>query len=134
MKERITSSHRKSLFSARKGAGVVLALGALISISLPAQARFDYNNWQPALGRVHSAENQLETRLNRDYDLGLIDWNEMAMLRRDLDGIQAQEDEFRMDHNGLGSHDRKCLNAKLSRFQQNLYRAEGDKVITLAGL
>ncbi|MCA9804829.1 MAG: hypothetical protein KC777_22825 [Cyanobacteria bacterium HKST-UBA02] len=107
--------------------GVTIALGALTAISLPAQASYDWNNWEPVLGTVHYSEDSLETRLNRDFDNGLIDSNELAMLRRNLDGIQAQEDEFRMDHNGLGRHDIKCLKAKLERFRQDLQRAEADK-------
>lgn len=111
----------------RNQLGFVIALGALFVIATPAQARFDYTNWQPALGPIHATEDALEARMNIDYSRGYIDSNELAMLRRDMDGIQAQEDEFRMDHNGLGKHDRKCLVNKLRRFEQNLNRAEGDK-------
>lgn len=107
--------------------GITLSVGTLIALSQPAQARFDYDNWQPVLGSAHNYENALEVRLNRDYDNGVIDTNELAMLRRDLDGIEAQEDEFRMDHNGLGIHDRKCMANKLITFEQKLSRAESDK-------
>lgn len=107
--------------------GVSLALGALIFSGGAAQARYDYNNWQPALGTTHGIEDSLEARLNDDYKRGYIDTNELAQLRRDLDGIEAQEDEFRIDHNGLGVHDRKCLSNKLKRFERNLSRAESDK-------
>lgn len=110
------------------------AMGALLVCTVPAQARFDYNNWQPTVGPTHSIEDALEVRLNHDYNSGLIDSNELAMLRRDLDGIQAQEDEFRMDHNGLGTHDRKAMKAKLQRFQDNLRRAESDKQCTIVML
>lgn len=107
---------------------LALITGFFLLLNTPAaQARFDYNNWQPTKGNTHSYEDALEVRLNSDYKNGFIDSNEMAMLRRDLDGIQAQEDEFRMDHAGLGIHDRKCLADKLKRFDQNLLRAESDK-------
>ena len=107
---------------------LALITGFFLLLNTPAaQARFDYNNWQPTVGNAHSYEDALEVRLNSDYKNGFIDSNEMAMLRRDLDGIQAQEDEFRMDHAGLGIHDRKCLADKLKRFDQNLLRAESDK-------
>ena len=113
---------------------VAVAMGLMIAFNLPAQARFDYNNWQPTIGPTHSIEDALEVRMNSDYKSGLIDANELAMLRRDLDGIQAQEDEFRMDHNGLGTHDRKCVKAKLQRFLDNLVRAESDKQCTIVML
>ncbi len=111
-----------------KNACAALALGALLMVGLQqAQARSDFNNWQPAIGALNQEEDYLNARMNRDYKKGLIDWDEMAQMRRDLDGIQCQADEFRMDHNGLGTHDVNCVLNKLNRFEQNLDRAEKDK-------
>lgn len=119
--------NNRKIATGSKFLGVSIALGVLIFSGSAAQARYDYNNWQPALGTTHSIEDSLEARMNDDYTRGYIDTNELAQLRRDLDGIQAQEDEFRVDHNGLGRQDRKCLSNKLKRFEQNLSRAESDK-------
>jgi hypothetical protein len=110
-----------------KTLSITLALGTVFVCGTPAFASYDFWNWQPQKGAIHQKENKLEARLQRDYNRGLIDSNEYAQLVRDLDGITVQEDEFRVDHNGLGANDVKCMKAKLSRFQQNLNRAEGDK-------
>jgi hypothetical protein len=107
-------------------ATLTLAFAAVL-IGLPAQARFDYDNWQPVRGQIHHQENRLEQKLNQAYNKGLIDTNELAQMRRDLDGIKAQEDEFRTDHNGLGQNDVACMEHKLNEFQQDLNRAESDK-------
>ncbi len=106
---------------------LVAALGAVFVIGLPAQARFDWDNWQPVQGTVHKQQDCLEKRINRDYNQGKIDSCEMAQLRRDLDGIGAQEDEFRMDHNGLSQKDQQCMQHKLNQFKQDLTGAEADK-------
>lgn len=106
---------------------LTLAFGTFFIVGMPAQARFDYDNWQPVKGQIHRQENKLEEKLNRDYDRGIIDCMELAQMRRDLDGIKVQEDEFRVDHNGLGKHDVCCLKSKLNEFQQDLNRAEADK-------
>lgn len=106
---------------------LTLAFGAVLIYGLPAQARFDYDNWQPVKGQIHKQENRLEKSLNAAYDKGMIDSLELAQLRRDLDGIKAQEDEYRMDHNGLGANDVKSLKAKLNQFQQDLNREQADK-------
>jgi len=106
---------------------LTLAFGAVLIYGLPAQARFDYDNWQPVKGQIHKQENRLEKSLNSAYDKGMIDSLELAELRRDLDGIKAQEDEYRMDHNGLGANDVKSLKTKLNQFQQDLNREESDK-------
>ena len=106
---------------------IVIAFGAAFSSVNPAHARSDWTNWQPQLGAIHRFEDSIDKQLNRDYKAGLIDSNEMAQLRRDLDGIRDQEDEFRVDHNGLGPKDQKCMMDKLIRFQENLDRATGDK-------
>jgi hypothetical protein len=107
--------------------GLTLAFGAVLICGLPAQARFDYDNWQPVKGQIHHQENRLEQQLNRAYNQGMIDSNELAQMRRDLDGIKTQEDEFRCDHNGLGQKDVQCIDQKLNQFQQDLNRAEADK-------
>ncbi len=109
--------------------GVITTLAALCIFALPAQARYDYENWQPEYGPVHSWEDNLETQLNVAYKNGLIDTNELSQMRRDLDGIEAQEDEFRVDHNGLGANDIKCMMSKLNRFQGDLNRAIADKLV-----
>lgn len=101
--------------------------GAILICGLPAQARFDYDNWQPVKGQIHRQEDRLEKQLNGAYDKGMIDTMELAQMRRDLDGIKVQEDEFRVDHNGLGQKDVCCLKHKLNQFQQDLNRAEADK-------
>lgn len=120
-------SGRKTQY-ALKASSLTIAL-ALITLGLPAQARFDYMNWQPMVGPIHDTENKLEVQLNCDYKQGFIDTNELAQLRRDLDGIQAQEDELRVDHNGLGANDIKALTNSLDRFEQNLDRAASDKFV-----
>lgn len=107
------------------------AVATVFSIGMPAQARYDFWNNQPQPGAIHQKENRIEARLQRDYNRGLIDSNEFAQMQRDLDGITVQEDEFRVDHEGLGPNDQKCVQAKLNRFQENLSRAEGDKVDTV---
>jgi len=106
---------------------LTLAFGAVLIFGLPAQARFDYDNWQPVKGQIHTQEDRLEKAINKDYNKGMIDSLELAQLRRDLDGIKAQEDEFRMDHEGLGVKDVKCIKAKLNQFQQDLNREVADK-------
>lgn len=111
---------------------LTLALGAVIIYGLPAQARFDYDNWQPVKGRIHMQENRLEKSLNCAYNKGMIDSLELAQLRRDLDGIKAQEDEYRMDHNGLSAKDMKSITSKLNQFQQDLNREEADKYMAPA--
>lgn len=107
--------------------GVTIAVGAVLSIGMPAQARYDFWNNQPQPGAIHQKENRIEARLQRDYNRGMIDSNEFAQMQRDLDGITVQEDEFRVDHNGLGANDQKCIQSKLNQFQQDLSRAEADK-------
>lgn len=111
---------------------LTLALGAIVICGLPAQARFDYDNWQPVKGRIHTQENRLEKSLNCAYNRGMIDSLELAQLRRDLDGIKAQEDEYRMDHNGLSAKDMKSITSKLNQFQQDLNREEADKYMAPA--
>lgn len=118
----------KKLINNTTIATVSLAFGTVLLIGMPAQARFDYDNWQPVKGQIHRQEDRLEKQLNKDYNKGLIDTNELAQLRRDLDGIKVQEDEFRMDHNGLGANDVKCIDKKLNQFQQDLNRAVADKI------
>ncbi|MDZ4836732.1 MAG: hypothetical protein SGJ27_23375 [Candidatus Melainabacteria bacterium] len=117
----------KTLTTNKTAISLTVAFGTVLICVLPAQARFDYDNWQPVQGRIHQQENRLEQRLNKDYNRGMIDSNELAQMRRDLDGIKTQEDEFRVDHNGLGQHDVCCLKAKLNESQQDLNRAEVDK-------
>lgn len=111
---------------------LTVALGAVLVYGLPAQARFDYDNWQPVKGQIHKQENRLEKSLNCAYNKGMIDSLELAQFRRDLDGIKAQEDEYRMDHNGLSAKDMKSLTAKLNQFQQDLNREEADKYMAPA--
>lgn len=111
-----------------KCASVTLALAALLTWTLPAQARFDYTDWQPQVGPTHATENNLEVQLNKDYTRGLIDENELAMQRRDLDGICVQEDQFRMEHEGLRQKDEKCIMSKLNQFQGDVNNAVADKI------
>ncbi len=116
-----------TLYTKTRATSLTVALGTILICGLPAQARFDYDNWQPVKGPIHQTENRLEQKLNRAYNRGMIDSNELAQMRRDLDGIKAQEDEFRCDHNGLGAKDMQCIANKLNQFQQDLNRAEADK-------
>lgn len=110
----------------------VTAIAAFAIFAIPAQAQqarntYDWLNNQPQVGQVHRQEMNIERQLRRDYNRGFIDSNEYAQLQRDLDGIVVCEDEFRMDHNGLGQKDVQGLKDMLNRFQANLNRETADK-------
>lgn len=113
----------------------VTAIAAFAIFAIPAQAQqaqqarstYDWLNNQPQIGQVHRQEMNLEKQLRRDYNRGFIDSLEYAQLQRDLDGIGVCEDEFRMDHNGLGQKDVQGLKEMLNRFQANLNRETADK-------
>jgi hypothetical protein len=117
-----------------KNVGTALVLGLGLLWASPAQASYDWNNWQPPLGMLHRAEDALENQLDSDYSKGLIDTSELALFRRDLDGITTQEEEYRMDHSGLGRNDERAILAKLLQFQRDLNRATADKFDALASI
>jgi hypothetical protein len=110
----------------------IATTAVLMLCSLPVQARFDGESWEPKVGEIGYQEEQLARELTDDFKAHLIDSNELAMLTRDLDVIRVKEDALRMNHHGLDKKDEERVLKLLAKFQQNLNKAVGDKSYTLA--
>ena len=99
---------------------MILVIAGSLGCALPSQAEYAIVGEQPAVGSLHTKEAELLSRLNHDYELGLIDPYELANLTRDLDSIRVKEEALRMRKQGMTPKASAKIEKALAAFEANL--------------
>jgi hypothetical protein len=73
-------------------------------------------------GSLHTREAEIQNKLNKAFDAGNIDSNELASFQRDLDGILVKEDREKTKASGLTNSGFARISKDLDIFEGRLAR------------